>query len=100
MADKDFNEKRDSERIEYPVSVEFFLDADILPAECVDVSQTGIAFNSAEPFLVQMRIEAPEGFEQRQAQLIWAKPLPGGGTRFGMRFTDEPGGEDPKIEGI
>jgi hypothetical protein len=89
MSNREMNEQRKTERFEYPVNIEFYLDADIIGAECVDISQTGMCFNTAEGFVLQMRIEAPEGYEDRRARIVWAKPLPGGGTRFGLEFVDE-----------
>jgi PilZ domain len=80
-----------SDRICLDAGVDFFIDADIVGATALDVSQTGISFLSPDPLDVEMRINIDGEREERRARLVWAQQRPDGSVRYGLEFIDEDG---------
>jgi hypothetical protein len=73
--------------------VDFIVDADIIVANSVDVSETGISFQTDTPIKVKMRLgdKYSGGVEDKTAELIWAKKEDNGATTYGLHFIeDEP----------
>lgn len=89
MCEDTDSENRLAERIELDAGIEFYIDADILGATGLDVSQTGISFVSPEPLLVEMRLNVDGEREERRAKLVWARSQPNGSVRYGLEFTEE-----------
>lgn len=87
--ERQFSQRR-SERVDLEANVEFFLDADIIEAEMVDVSQTGMCFSSSQPLLLEMRITMQGAMEERRAKLVWAQTDQSGKLRIGLEFVGEP----------
>jgi len=83
-----------ADRICLDAGVDFFIDADIVGATSLDVSQTGISFLSPDPLIVEMRINIDGEREERRAKLVWAQQRPDGSVRYGLEFTDEDGFPD------
>lgn len=85
--------KRTAERKTVKKPVEFFVDADIIQAESVDLSSTGIRMTTQHPIRIRMRIYDDDGgFREQVAELVWASkeaPL----TSYGFEF-----GPDPEAE--
>ncbi|MFW6286664.1 MAG: PilZ domain-containing protein [Candidatus Sumerlaeota bacterium] len=82
-------DRRRSERYCLDAGVDFYVDADIVGAETVDVSQTGIAFRSPEPLRVEMRINIDGEREERTAKLVRAEQNPDGSVVYGLEFIEE-----------
>ncbi|HNY27551.1 MAG TPA: PilZ domain-containing protein [Candidatus Sumerlaeota bacterium] len=80
--------KRMAERICLDAGVDFFVDADIVGAYALDVSQSGISFVSPEPLMVEMRLNVDGEREERRARLVWAKQQSDGSVRYGLEFCD------------
>lgn len=81
--------KRVSQRIEIDAKIEFFIDADIINATGIDVSQTGISFLSSKPLAVEMRLLIDGKQEDRRAHLLWARQGEDGLVRYGLEFVEE-----------
>jgi hypothetical protein len=83
------NKKERAPRKEFNHAVEFIVNQDIIKAESVNISQTGIRFETEEPVQVIMRIKKDSGEqEEHSAQLAWAQKTATGGTSFGLQFLD------------
>ena len=82
-------EHRRSERYQLDAGVEFYVDADILGANCLDVSQTGISFVAPGPLEVELRLTVDGEREERRARLVWAEQMTDGSVRYGLEFIDE-----------
>lgn len=71
-------------------NVEFFVDADILEAESIDISETGIRIETDHPIKVKMRIDMGDGrYEETDATLIWAEANHKKGMTYGLSFDEE-----------
>ena len=79
-----------AERKKINLTVDFMVEADILPAESIDLSDSGIAFKTDTPIVVRMRIKDDTGKPQdRLAHLVWAKNDNNGPTTYGLKFIEE-----------
>lgn len=87
-------ERRRCERFRLDAQIEFFVDADIIEATSLEVSQTGISFDTGCPLPVEMRVTLDGEREERRARLVWARAQPHGGIRYGLEFI--PGEEEPE----
>jgi hypothetical protein len=77
-------------RRQVTMKVDFIVDADIIPAESVNLSESGIAFRTSEPIRVWMRLGEDQDVIPRDqpAELVWAQKDPEGGTTYGLQFVD------------
>jgi hypothetical protein len=84
------SEKRTTDRAPVQKQVEFFVDADIIQAESVDLSQSGVRMNTDKPIAIRMRIYHPDGgFDEHVAQLVWATRK-GEQMSYGFEFHPDP----------
>jgi len=81
--------RRDSERIPLNATFELYVNTGVINGDTVDVSQTGISFETDQPICVELRLNVDGDREERRARLIWSKQLPDGRLRYGMKFIDE-----------
>ena len=65
-------DKRKAERDLLQSKVEFYVDADIIEAVSVDVSDIGVRFETEKPIMVRLRMEVGEQLLEREARLVWA----------------------------
>ena len=77
-----------SERLPLSARIEFIGDFDLLEAEGVDQSETGICFELGRPLPFDMQFMTDGELVSRRARLIWVKQLEGGRSRLGLRFID------------
>lgn len=77
---------RRGERRPLETKVEFFVDADIIEATSVDISESGIRFDTKTPVRICMRLTVDGELQEKRARLIWAKKLPEGGVTYGFEF--------------
>lgn len=78
---------RNSKRVRIDKKVEFFVDADIITADSIDISETGIKFRTDFPIKVRMRLENEDKVgEERTAELVWAQKDANGQTVYGLHF--------------
>lgn len=81
--------RRDSERLPLDATFELYVNTGLINGETIDVSQTGISFETSQPICVELRMMVDGQREERRARLIWSKQLPDGRLRYGMKFIDE-----------
>ena len=90
--DKD-NDKEQEQRIalRLPIQtkVEFIVDADIINAESVNISSTGIRFDTQEPIPIFMRMELDGILREHRAELVWAQSKSDRGMAYGFQFVPE-----------
>jgi hypothetical protein len=93
----DDNDKRISPRKPIKTRVEFFIDADIIDAESVNISSTGIRFDTQEPIPIQMRLEKDGVVHENRAHLVWAQSKNAGGMTYGFQFVPQNRDKDEQI---
>ena len=79
-------ERRVTERLSTDVDVEFLLDADILSAQSVNVSKTGMSFTTPGPLKVIVRAEIAGKKLDRHARLVRVTCNGDGLYTFGLEF--------------
>lgn len=89
MKQQDGSELRQCERFALDADIEFFVDADIVHAQSVDVSQTGLSFRTDTPMVILMRLEIEGQVEERRAKILWASRQWDGSVRYGLEFIDD-----------
>lgn len=87
--EKDGKERRLAPRANVKTSIEFYVDSDVIDAESVDLSETGIRFVTNSALEIRMRLTVNGKQMEKQAKLIWAKGDEGG-TAFGFAFQPDP----------
>ena len=79
--------------------VEFYVDADIIKADSIDLSETGIKFETNEPIKIRMRVDVGDGeYQENQAELVWAQKDEDGYTTYGLHFIPDKSSEDTPAE--
>jgi hypothetical protein len=68
--------------------IEMIGDFDILEAEGVDISDTGICFELRNHLFFDMRFMHGDTLTEKRAQLVWVKQADDGRTRLGFHFVD------------
>lgn len=87
--DKKEGSKRTAERVQVSRDIEFFVDADIIKAESVDLSKSGIRMVTSKPIQIRMRMYEQAGYEEYVAELVWATRSDGSMV-YGFEFTEDP----------
>ena len=90
MIDTKGREKRISERKELKTKIEFFVNADIIAARSLDMSETGLRFDTKEPIKIYMRMEINGESCDREARFVWATTNSDGGMTYGLEFITDP----------
>ena len=67
------SEERIAIRKDLKTKVEFIVDGDIITAESVNISETGIRFATEKPIKIRMRFEKNGEIKEELAELVWAK---------------------------
>jgi hypothetical protein len=97
MKELNDSDLRAETRIPIKTRVEFFVDADIIDAESVNISSSGIRFDTQTPIPIQMRLEKDGIMFENSAQLVWAQCKSDGGMTYGFQFVPKDGSEDDII---
>jgi len=79
-------ERRIAERRLLQTDVEFIIDGDIEKATSVDISETGIRFDTRKPMKVHMRMEMNQRRREFHARLVWAQRNADGTMAYGFEF--------------
>jgi len=66
-------EMREAPRVSIETKVEFIIEADIIKARSVDISDTGVRFETDKPITIRLRMEVDGKIREQAAQLVWAK---------------------------
>lgn len=82
------SERRRSPRVALTAGVEFIVDADVIRATSVDVSENGICFRSDNPIAIRMRFERDGKRVEKNARLVWARRVEAG-MEYGYEFTED-----------
>jgi len=83
------SDKRIEPRLPIKTRVEFFVDADIIDAESVNISNSGIRFDTHEPIPIQMRLEKDGVVYENRAHLVWAQSKADGGMTYGFQYVTQ-----------
>jgi hypothetical protein len=83
-------EKRNSERQAVNSNVTVFIEDDIYLASMIDISESGIRFETSVPQEVRIQVRADGEMVEYDAQLVWAKINKNGRMEYGLkRFPDK-----------
>ncbi|MEA1922907.1 MAG: PilZ domain-containing protein [Pseudomonadota bacterium] len=87
--DEQNESRRQHPRIEIQAQVEFFVDADIVSAETIDISEGGLQITTRESVKTTLRVTEPDGkVQEYQAEMVWARRNPDEKMTFGLKFID------------
>ena len=87
--DEQNQSRRQFPRVEIQAQVEFFVDADIVSAETIDISAGGLQITTHEPVKATLRVTENNGkIKEYQAEMIWARRSPEEKMTFGLKFID------------
>ncbi|MCP4690377.1 MAG: PilZ domain-containing protein [Desulfobacterales bacterium] len=81
--------KRASERKPVTTRIEFYFDSDVIEATSVNVSDTGIRFDTEAPVRVFFRMEVDGERKESLANIVWAKKKPDGGMAYGLEYVPD-----------
>ncbi|MCP4131168.1 MAG: PilZ domain-containing protein [bacterium] len=79
-------ERRRAKRHQLQTDVEFFVDADIIKARSINISDGGIQFETETPITIFMRMEVDGKMREYEAQLVWATRKPDGSMAYGFKY--------------
>jgi len=96
MKEQNDNDQRIAPRLPIKTKVEFIVDADIIDAESVNISMSGIRFDTQEPIPILMRLEKDGVLHEHRAHLVWAQNKAGAGMTYGFQFVSS--NNDKKTE--
>ena len=83
-------EKRSTERESVNSNVTVFIEDDIYLASMIDISESGIRFETSVPQEVRIQVRADGEMVEYDAQLVWAKINKKGRMEYGLkRFPDK-----------
>ena len=83
--DKNLN-RRDSARMLLLADVDLEVDAEVITAMTVDISETGVKIETWPPLIVTLRFVADGKLQDRKAQLVWSNKTPEGGMSYGFNY--------------
>lgn len=86
MISNDDNDIRTAARQKIKTAVDFFIDGDIETGMSVDVSQSGIRFETPQPIKVRMRLTVSGELKEFYSRLVWARKNPDGTMSYGFEF--------------
>ena len=86
MTEQERDGKRIAERKEIRTKIEFFVYGDIETATSVDISETGIRFETPNPIKVRMRLTVNGELKECMSQLVWAKRNTDNSMSYGLAF--------------
>lgn len=91
---KDSN-RREAERKPVVTKVLFTVNDIIIEASSVNVSETGIRFDTEKPFRILLEMKHDGKIVNREAQIVWAKRNRKDGMTFGFEYVHlaEAGGD-------
>ena len=83
------SEKRRAERKPLSTEVQFYVDADIIKASSVDISDSGIRMTTHTPIRIRMRYEMDGRQHERVAELVWARRNADGNMDYGLQYLED-----------
>jgi len=97
MKEQNDMDQRIAPRLPIKTRVEFFVDADIIDAESINISSTGIRFDTQDPIPIQMRLEKDGVLHENRAHLVWAQRKPDNTMTYGFQFVPQNSDKDAQI---
>jgi len=88
MDDNKISNRRKEPRNRIQTNVEFYILADIVKAKTVNISDTGVRFDTEKALDIEMRFKKDGKEEDHTARLCWAEQLPDGSFTYGFEFID------------
>jgi len=79
-------DKRAEKRKKINTKVNFFIDADITKAKTVDISDSGVSFETERPISMHIRMEVNDMVLEHVAELVWCKRKKNGAMAYGLEF--------------
>jgi len=86
QVDLTYTEKRAEARQEIDTQVNFFVDANLTQAKTVDLSGSGVCFETNEPIAMHVRMELKGMVFEHMADLVWCQRNENGGMTYGLQF--------------
>ncbi|MDX1776155.1 MAG: PilZ domain-containing protein [Desulfobulbales bacterium] len=86
MADKEYKDKRTSDRRLLETEVTFHTEDDIYMAKTVDISENGIRIVTDQPVKIRIQIKEDDRLVQYDAQLVWSRVKEDGTMEYGLRY--------------
>ena len=86
---KNGENQRKSKRDYLKTKVEFYVDADIICSETINISENGVQFETKHPIIVKMRMDTDGLIKESSAKLVWSKQS-NGTTVYGLEYISEP----------
>jgi len=71
----------------------FYVNADIITAQALDQSGSGIRLETKDPITIHMKIGQNDDAEIRVAKLVWAEKQLDGSVSYGLEFSSESAGD-------
>jgi len=68
--------------------VELAGEFDVLEAEGVDISDTGLCFDLRKPLIFDVRFMYKEKLHEKRCSLVWMKQIDNGSSRLGFHFQE------------
>ncbi len=88
--DEQSQSRRQFSRVEIQAQVEFFIDADIISAGTLDISEGGLQISTYKPVKATLRVTENNGkVNEYQAEMVWAKRNQEENMVLGLKFIDE-----------
>jgi hypothetical protein len=84
---EDFDrEKRRTPRWDIETELDINIDPDTLEATSVNLSDTGIRFDTPRPLQIDVRFTIEDRQVSHTGRLVWAKKKPDGGFTYGFEY--------------
>ncbi len=91
-------EKRAEKRHRLNTQINCFFDAKITKAKTVDISDSGLCFETELPISMHIRMEVKDMVVEHVAELVWCKRKKNGGMAYGLEFNkDSRGFQERKL---
>jgi hypothetical protein len=87
-------EKRKAKRMPLDTKVEFIVDADVIQAKSIDMSETGIRIETDDPIKICMRLDIDGEKKDMKGQLVWTRKNEKGGMIYGFQYIRDPDREE------
>jgi PilZ domain len=80
--------KRRAKRVAILADVDLEINAEIIDAMVVDVSDTGVRIDTCPPLIVNLRFVIDGKLQDRKAQLAWCRKTPEDCMTYGLKYID------------
>ena len=88
--DEQNESRRQYTRVEIKAQVEFFVDADIVSADTIDISDGGLRITTREPLKTTLRVTENDGkIQEYLAEMVWARQDHDEKMIIGLKFIDD-----------